>query len=370
MHYKISFLNSAKSVRSFDIVDNGELVLSPSNINFIGEFTAQALHRIAKNLSSITEPASFQTVARAIQHYFAPELRAVQQKLEAENGFSDHQEISINEPLDVTAFSKEIEAIKFNNTLDYSGVERNFDMLTEWLNLTTTEQKFLRLAYCVSRDIGRGLISSDEEDYSVGTLLGTLSQINFENQAEKHRVIAVILEEPIDAVQALFTPPCRLISLRFMSADYWHIATNVFLTLGVTEEFVALLETPYRSTAAMRESWLQQEFDWKLQVEKKSAMQTLKRELNKQPIWFCYSQKILGLSYTAANIKTIIHWFTGHEINTAVLEPLSYQLGFEAIREAIKRAAIECGEAAQPLTEIAILRALYAATAIPKTSVE
>ena len=370
MHYRINCLNSVKVVQTFDIVDTGEIALSPTNIDFIVHFTAETLRRIAGNLSTLTTPTNFQNAAQSIRNYFAPELRLAHNQRAAESGLAAPQETPNNEPVDAATFTKEIEYIKFYPALGYSGVERNLDMLAEWLHLTSTERKFLQLAYCLSRDIGRGMNGVDDEDYSVGALMTTLCLIKCETNVQKHRVIAAILDEPIESVQALFTPPCRLIGLRFMSANYWHVATNVFLTLGVTEEFVALLETPYRSTAAMRESWLQLEFDWKLQIEKKSAMQMLKRELNKQPIWFCYSQKILGLSHTAANIKTIIHWFSGHKINTAVLEPLAYQLGFEAIREAIKRAAIECGEATQPLNEIAILRALYAATALPKTRVE
>lgn len=365
-------MNDSNIMQSFDIVGDGELVLNLSNINYVCACTAHTARRIAGKLSSITTPSGFQYAAHAIRDYFAPELRAMHKKYAARNGtdgLAAYAKTADRAPIDAIKFAKEIATIKVPTTRGYSLVERNLDTLTQCLNLTSTEQKFLQLAYCVSRDIGRGVRGTDDGSGD-RVLAETLGQIRFDTDAEKYRVIAEVLGEPEDAVQALFTPPCRLLSSRCVSADYFHIARDLYLTFVVTEELLTLLDTPHRCVSVMRESWLQSEHDWKLDCDRDIAPTVLKRELSDQAIWVCYWQSIRGLPLTAGNIKTIIHWFTDLQIHRAALLPLSHQLSFIEIRDAIKSAALECGEAAQPFTEIAILRALYAATVLPKTSVE
>jgi hypothetical protein len=370
VRYKISFQNCANVAHEFEIFDNADVALNPSNLMFASEFTARAIHRIAGHLSSITSPINFQIAAKSIYKYFAPELGVIQKQHALDNGTDEPPKRRNSTPVDVSAFADDIAAITLYRVFEYSAVEQNLDMLVEWLTLNNTEKNFLRLAYCVARDIGRGAPGKSHEENGVGCLFNVLSNITFEDNAQKYRAIAAILDEPVEAVELLFTPPCRLLALRFMSADYWHIADSVFLSIGVTDEFIELLETPHRSIEAMRECWLQPEFDAKLYYDKEAAFEALKQDLEKQAIWSCYAQSILDVALTTKQINLVVQWFTGSELKAASLAPLANLLKFEAIREAIKRAALECCEAVQPVTEIALLRALYAATALPQSPVE
>lgn len=370
MNYKISFLNRANVAYEFEICGDDDVVIHPSNLVFVSEFIAHAMQRIAGHLSSIMAPVNFQIAAKWVYKYFAPELGVIQKQQALENGTAEPPKRRNSTPVDVNTFADEIAAIKLVRAFEYSGVEQNLDMLAEWLNLNSTEHNFLRLAYCVARDNGRGACGKSHEENGIGCLSMVLCHLSFEDDLQKYHLLATVLDEPLEAVQALFTPPCRLLSLRFMRADYWHIADCISLTIGVTDEFIALLEAPHRSIDAMRECWLQPEFDAKLYYDKEAAFKALKSDLNKQAIWSCYAQSILDLALTSAHIKMVVQWYTGYKLNIATLAPLANQLKFEVVREAIKSAALECGEVVQPVTEIALLRALYVATMFPESKVE
>jgi hypothetical protein len=289
VRYTISFSNTANVVHEFEIFDNDDVALNPSNLTFISEYIAHTIQRIAGHLSSITKPINFQIAVKSIYKYFAPELAVIQRQHALDNGTDESPKRRNGTPVDATAFADEIAAIKLTRAFEYSGVEHNLDLLVEWLHLNSTEHNFLRLAYCAARDIGRGAPGKSHEQNGVGCLSNVLSNITFENDAQKYRVLAAVLNEPIDTVEAMFMPPYRLLALRFMSADYWHIADSVFLTIGVTNEFVALLESPPRSIDAMRDSWLQPELDIKLYYDQDASFKALKQDLEKQLIWSCYA---------------------------------------------------------------------------------
>jgi hypothetical protein len=79
---------------------------------------------------------------------------------------------------------------------------------------------------------------------------------------------------------------------------------------------------------------------------------------------------ILDVALTSKQVNMVVQWYTGTKLKITSIAPLAKQLKFEAIREAIKRAALECCEAVQPITEIVLLRGLYAATTLPESAVE
>ena len=117
--------------------------------------------------------------------------------------------------------------------------------------------KYLRLAYAHCS------IHSLTKDES-SSLKVALAHIGLVDDAHRNRAVSVLLNAPLADVQALFAAPSTLVALRFVDAAAFNQRRTLRDVFVLTDEFVTLLETPYRSHQALLAGILEPEQDFDL----------------------------------------------------------------------------------------------------------
>ena len=130
----------------------------------------------------------------------------------------------------------------------------------------------------------------------------------------------------------------------------------------LTDEFVTLLETPYRSHKALLAGILEPEQDFDLLDDGTTPIGYLYEILPKD-IAEAYECAVLGRPLKFIHIEALVSWYTaGYRMLPSLYSPLAGHITVEALRDAIKRVALECAQANKPLTSHALVKALYAAS--------
>jgi hypothetical protein len=238
-----------------------------------------------------------------------------------------------------------------------SVVEANLSKLRVLLNLNDTEIKLLTMAWCAGKDQER----DDKSDLLSALSLCPMTIFDDASTAERNTKLATLLGEPVDAVAALFNPCFKLVALRFLDAKPWHEQKTLLDFVQATDEFVDLLETPHRSDAALLAYILEQEHDWLLGPESDNATELITGEYNGHAVEEAYLYSRFDKPLPPRAVCAVAEWFSGMEFDTTLFEPTAERIDFEGIREAVKKAVLECCTADKFVTEFAILRAIYTA---------
>ena len=221
------------------------------------------------------------------------------------------------------------------------------------LNLPDVAIKFLTLAYANSC---RHSLSKDQ---SSGLSLA-LSYIGVKDNLHRNRAVAALLDVPMAEVDALFTPPTTLTALRFVDVHVFSQARSLRSVFTLSDEFVTLLETPHLSHGAVLARILEPEHDLDTVDDGTTPIGYL-YEIMPSTIAECYERTVLNHPLLHQHVHHLVEWFTGGlSLQVEACYALDSRLTFESIRDAIKRAALDCCTANRPLDAHAILKALFA----------
>jgi hypothetical protein len=357
MHPDENIAKAFETVQTAYRFDAFGKVPHPDNLKFRAEAENWFMHRLGLQLVQIAIGEDQQWVARTVQRYFWKELGHTQPVGEASEvprfllGPDDRMERRI----DLAKLAEQMTGITLPQQETMSIVASQLGLLQKLMHLSTAEVKWLKLAYASS---SRGRPVNDHSDH----LLEALQHIGLLDEGHRNRAFAALLNEPLTAIEAMFRPPISLVALRFIGTVFRGEQRNLLNVATATDEFVELLESTHRSHAALLSDILEPELDTGLVDDGETPIGAL-YERFPQPIAECYERAVLGRPLNMVHIRLIVERFTGYAALPSMYAPLAGQTTFEGIREALKRAVLDCRIANQPVTSHTLFKALYAAAA-------
>jgi len=223
----------------------------------------------------------------------------------------------------------------------------NLRMLGRLLNLTEVERMWLESAYRWTR-------FPDQQPDPVAV--------------DRDAVLALLSERwsvPLESVVAA-TRPKRLHALRMLEPldddagagqhqlRDWHCCS---------EHLIRLVELPHRSHASLLNGLLTPQPDWLLnqRVDRHHALTAV--DLDRLPLLVAdaYQRDRSGLQLTADHISALVLWFCDWSVPAARFDVLAGHVTVTTVRDALQLAVFRCCQLQTPLTEFALLRALFAA---------
>lgn len=236
-------------------------------------------------------------------------------------------------------------------------VSAKLALLQKLLHLSDAEVKFLSMAYVVSS------LHIRTNALSCGIAMA-LEHICVQSDEHRNRAIAALLEVATSDAASIFKRPNRLKALRFVETVYTKDAPNLRSTFTLTDEFANVLETAYRSHAALLQAIAEPENDLNLLNDPEIPVSDLFENFPKE-VAESYMCDMLERPLKAHQIESLVAWFTGgHRMLPSQYSPLAGRIKFEPIREAIKRVALDCCIANVKLDSFALMRSLYAVTVL------
>lgn len=327
----------------------------PDNLKFRAEAEDWFMHGLGLQLVHIAEGEDQQWVGRTIQRYFWKELGHAHPVVEAQKlpRFLLRPDDHVDPSIDPMALVAQMSGMTLPQQETMCTVASQLNLLKKLLYLSDAETKWLKLAY-VSSSLGRCV-----DDHSEN-LNAALQHIGLHDEGHRNRAFAVLLDEPIAAIEAMFQPPIAMVALRFINMAYPGRHGNLLDIVSPTEEFIELLESTHRSHAAFLAAILEPELDANLVDDGDTPIGAL-YERFPQPIAACYERAVLGRPLNMSHIRLIVERFTGYATLPTMYAPLTGRITFEGIREALKRATSDCRAANQPVTRFTLFKALYSA---------
>ncbi|WP_367848908.1 hypothetical protein [Rhodoferax sp. WC2427] len=329
----------------------------PENLKFRAEAEDWFMHRLGLQVVHIAEGEDQQWVGRTIQRYFWKELGHTQPVGEASEvpRFLLSPNDRMEPRIDLAELAEQMTGITLPKQGTMSIVASQLGLLQNHLHLSMAEVKWIKLAYA-SSNLGRPV--HEHRDH----LLVALQHVGLLGEGHRNRALAALLDEPLAAIEAMFRPPISLVALRFIGTAFLGEQRHLLNVATATDEFVELLESPHRSHAAILSDILEPEFDASLVDDGETPIGAL-YERFPQPIAECYERAVLGRPLNMVHIRQIVERYTGYAALPSMYVPLAERITFEGIREALKRAVLDCRIANQPITSHTLFKALYAAVA-------
>lgn len=354
-------LNKAfDTIRDAACFDSHSPVPHPENLKFQASEERRAMHRLGTKLADIVsnpDGEDLQYSANTVRRHFWQDL-----------GLSQPPELATDVPrfllkpdhrieprTDPQEMADKLAQVAMPETPMLCIVASKLALLQTLLNLSDTAIKYLTLAYA---NCSIHSLTKDESS----SLKVALSHIGLADDAHHNRAVGALLNAPLADVQALFAAPATLVALRFVDAAAFNQRRTLRDVFVLTDEFVTLLETPYRSHQALLAGILEPEQDFDLLDDGTTPIGYLYEILPKD-IAEVYECAVLDRPLKAIHIQALVSWYTaGHRMLPSFYSPLAGHITVEALRDAIKRVALECAQANKPLTTHALVKALYAAS--------
>lgn len=355
-----SLNNAFETIREFASFDSHSLVPHPENLKFQATEERRGMHQLGIKLAEIVgnpNGEDLQYAAHVVKRHFWNEL-----------GLSQPPELATEVPrfllkpnhkleprTDPQELSSQLAAVPVPEAPVLCIVASKLAVLKKSLNLSDAAIKFLTLAYANS---SRHSLAKDE---SSGLSLA-LSYVDIEDDDHRNRAVALLLDVPIGEVENLFTPPIALVALRLVDVHVFNQAKSLRSVFALSDEFVALLETPGMSHAAVLSRLLEPAHDLDTVDDGTTPIGYL-YEIMPSSIAECYERTVLNESLLYQHVQCVVQWFTGGlSLPAEACCALDSRLTFESIGDAIKRAALACFTEKRSLDAHAILKALFAAS--------
>ncbi|WP_394789628.1 hypothetical protein [Rhodoferax sp.] len=325
----------------------------PNNLKFRAEAEDWFMHRLGLQLVHIAKGEDQQWVGRTIQRYFWKELGHAHPVGEAHELprfllSPDHQ---MAPPIDPTALAAQMTRITLPQQETMCIVTSQLNLLKKLLYLSDAETKWLKLAYA-SSSLGRCV-----DDHS-SNLNEALQHVGLYDEGHRNRALVTLLDEPLAAIEAMFQPPVAMVALRFINMAYPGRHGNLLDIVSPTDEFIELLESTHRSHAAFLAAILEPEFDANLVDDGDAPIGALYKRFQ-QPLAACYERAVLGRPLNMSHIRLIVERFSGYATLPTQYAPLAGRITFEGIREALKRATLDCRKANRPVARYELFKGLY-----------
>ena len=358
MNLDESITNAFEAIREFASFDSHSLVPHPDNLRFQAMTETVALHRLGTKLAEIVsnpDGEDSQYCGHTVRRFFWQELGLPQSPDLPTDvpRFLLKPDHTLEHRIDAQELVDKLAQVPMPEASVLCIVASKLALLQKLLNLSDTAIKYLTLGYA-NCSIHR--LTKDQSS----SLKIALSHIGAADNM--HRAMAILLDVPLAAVEAMFAAPSALIALRFVDAAAFNQSRTLRDAFALTDEFVTLLETPFLSHEALVAGILEPEHDLDLLDNGTTPIGYL-YEILPSSIAECYERTVLNRPLLYQHVHHLIEWFTGG----LLLPPeacyaLDSRLTFEGIRDAIKRAALASCQANKQLDAHALLKELYAAS--------
>ena len=321
-------------------------VASPLNANkaYVEAMSDLMLKQVGMCLNQISKPSDFQFVADLIHQHFAMHFEAF--SILSNSDLPRFLDPDLNVKIEPEAFTQKLTDLELPKPHDDCSIIRNLDWLTDLFNLTFTERKVLLWSYCTWNTYGRSLDCA-------------LVHIEVDKNYA-YESLAVLLDESFAEIEKCYNAPNKLASLMLLGCNVWHCDLLMLGHYLSGSEFLAdLLEQPHKSKDDLLNCFNKSPLHWHPPPLPEDVL-----ELNawyEPPMASAMRATALSQPLNARHIATFIASFTGHSFSQKLLSPLAGHIDYLTILTAVKRAAIHCCRAQQPLTEFAVLKALYSA---------
>ena len=354
-----SLTQAFATIREAACFDSHSLVPHPDNLRFQFCIERQAMHRLGTKLVEIVgnpDGEDLQHCAQTVRRHFWQDLGLSQPPELATDvpRFLLKPDHKIEPRTDSQELASQLSAVVMPETPVLCIVASKLALLQKLLNMSDTSVKFMTLAYANCS------IPSLTKDESSSFKIA-LSHIGVADNMHRNRAVAVLLEVQLAAVEAMFAAPSKLVALRFVDAAAFNQSRTLRDAFVLTDEFVTLLETPFRSHEALLAGILEPEQDFDL-LDDGTPIGYLYEILPKD-IAEAYECAVLGRPLNFMHIHDLVNWYTaGYRMLPSFYSPLAGRITVESVRDAIKRAALECAQANKPLNAHALVKALYSAS--------
>ena len=334
----------------------------PGNLIYQIDGERRAMHRLGMNLTAIVgdpDCEDLQYAAHCIRRYFGESLHMepMPEFISEAPRFLLAKDSRTVHRTDPQELAQHLSTLAMPQSAHICIVTAKLTLLKKLLHLSEAEVRFLSMAYVVSSHHFR------TNALSCGIAMA-LEHIGVQNAEHRNRAVAALLSAATVDAAGIFTPPNRLKALRFVETVYTKDAPTLRTTLTLTDEFVNVLETVYRSHAALLQAIAEPEDDLNLLNDHEVPIGHLYEILPKE-IASVFETAVLERPLKSHHIESLVAWFTGgHRMLPSFYSPLAGRVKFEPVREAIKRAALDCCIANIQLDSFALMRSLYAATAL------
>lgn len=234
-------------------------------------------------------------------------------------------------------------------TLAYVTV--NLRMLVRLLSLTAVERMWLESAYRWTRFPDQQPDPVAAERDAVLALLSQWWSVQWESvvtATRPNRLRALRMLEPVDS----FVDGC--------AGAGEHRLRDWF---RCTEHLIRLVELPHRSHASLLNGLLNPQPDWLLNRLACSPDADTAVALDQLPslVADAYQRDRNGLPLTADHVAALVLWFGDWSVPAARFDVLAGHVTVTTVRDALQLAVFRCCQLQTPLTEFALLKALFAA---------
>jgi hypothetical protein len=355
-----SLTKAFDTIREAACFDSHSLVPHPENLKFQANEERRAMHRLGTKLAEIVagpDGEDLQHCAQTVRCHFWKDLGLSQLPELATNvpRFLLKPDHKIEPRTDPQELADKLAQVAMPETPVLCIVTSKLALLQKLLNLSDTAIKYLTLAYA---NCSIHSLTKDESS----SLKIALSHIGVADNMHRNRAVAILLDAPLAAVDAMFAAPSALVALRFVDAAAFNQRRTLRDAFTLTDEFVTLLETSFRSDEALLAGILEPEQDFDLLDDGTTPIGYLYEILPKD-IAEAYECAVLGRPLNSMHIHDLVSWYTaGYRMLPSFYSPLAGRITVESVRDAIKRAALKCAQANKPLNAHALVKALYAAS--------
>ena len=325
----------------------GASTIHDANNAFAKAMTEVMLKQLGMCLHYISKPSELQGVANYIRESCCAIHFEAYSVYGAESDLPRYLRPELEQTIDPQAFTKKMATLEPPEP-DYDcAIVRNLDWLTELFNLTPAEKKLLLWGYCSWNTEGQSLDCA-------------LAYIWPQNKDHAYQALAILLEEPVTAIQACFTTPLKLACLQLSANSSWH---DEKLPLGWfiqgSECLSDLLEKDHGSKDECLSYYLSSRMYWHPPPLAEEAMAF--GAWYKQSLAAAMRASALDQPLASRHIVSLLACFTGHAFHRRQFAPLAGRLEYLTILTAVKQAAVQCCTESRPLNEFAVLKALYSA---------
>ena len=136
--------------------------------------------------------------------------------------------------------------------------------------------------------------------------------------------------------------------------------------LRCTEHLIRLVEVPHRGHASLLNGLLNPKPDWLLNQradhphDGPDSVPTVVLNRLPQSVADAYQREHSGLPLTADHIAALVLWFGDWSVPAARFDVLAGHVTVTTVRDALQLAVFRCCQLQTPLTEFALLKALFA----------
>lgn len=329
-------------------VEPFEVPPHPCNLQFLEALNALVMRTLGERLHRIAEGENFQWAACFVRDFFAPAFSAVP-GLPITPGsirFAPGRSQRIEPAFLVSSFADLMARIPVPELEVRCAVTRNLRWLEDALYLSTVEAKLLLWTYAISHRRSERLRNA-------------LAAVRFERESDAHAAMAVLLDEPEEAIAGCFAAPIRLLAMRLIWKGRRTVPIGLDECFEASDLLPAVLETVHRSPEAMLARLLEPEPNWTLDP-KVETPSVLFYDWFEKPLADAFAATVSGRQLTADHIVALIEWLTGFRLEPAQCSPLAGHITLEAIEQALKRCFVTNGGCNRVVTPLKVLGSLYA----------